>query len=59
MFFGAKFTLFWTSAENDFIYFVISLYDMPASEWCNGFFTPVKRWATSDKAKALRDFSSH
>ena len=33
---------------------------MPAPERCNSFMVssfPVKRWTTSDKATALRDFS--
>ena len=52
-------SLFWISAENDFICFVTSSYDMPAPERCNSFMVsslPVKRWTTNDKATALRDF---
>ena len=60
IFWGVKFTLFWISAESNFICFVKSSYDMPAPERCNSFMVfllPVKRWATNDKATAFGNFS--
>lgn len=52
-------TLFGTSAEKDFIYFVISSFGIPDPERYDSFIVPlvtVKRW-TCDKATTLGNFS--